>query len=249
MPPNMLFILLLSCALLGVSCTSKAPIPAPPAQANLYQKFYTQRMVPPAAQPAAAPRAYRGQDQETDNRHLLEDGYDLLGYSAFDAGDVPPEQLLEQAANVHADLVLVYTKRNGTVTHNVQKSAPGTSGQDADQDAPSGRLITPQSPHYEYIASYWAKLPTPVLGLHVQDPGKNAMPGGLPVVAVVKDSPAAAAEIQAGDLLLRIGDTEMLNADTLRQATQRYAGQSVEIVFARATETISRTVVLNGGSN
>ncbi|HEY3326983.1 MAG TPA: PDZ domain-containing protein [Novimethylophilus sp.] len=249
MRQTMLFIFLLGVGLLGVGCASKAPIPAPPTQANLYQQFYTQRMAPPAAKPAVAPRAYRGRDQETDNRHLLEDGYDLVGYSSFAAGDVAPEQVLEQATRINADLVLVYTKRSGLVTLNVQKSPAGTSQQTAERGQPKGRLITPHSPQYEYIASYWAKLPPPVLGLHVQDPGKNAVPGGLPVVAVVKDSPAAAAEIQAGDLLLRIGDTDMLNADTLRRAMRRYAGQSVEIVFARAAETMRRTIVLNTGND
>jgi predicted small lipoprotein YifL len=252
MRPFMLFALLLC-----VGCASKGPMPAPPAQAqnqtqtqsstNPFQQYYVQRMKPPAGKPAPEPSIYRGQDQESDNRHLLEDGYDLIGHAAFEAGDVPPEQALQQAQNVHADIVIVYTRRTGTVTLNVQRQAqPGADdGEFVPQSPPAEAMPKPQAPHYEHIASYWSKLPPPVLGLHVQSTSKYALSGGVPVVAVVKDSPAATAEVQAGDLVLRLGEADISDAEALEQATRRYADKEVEIVFARKAETLHKTVVLN----
>lgn len=250
-------LILLFFLILGAGCAAKQPRPAPPSQAqaqaqpeaqnqaqtNEFQKFYTQRLASPAVKPDASPRIFRGQDQRLDAQHLLEDGYDLLGYSSFEGGDVPPEQALAQATNIHADVVLVYTKGNGVTITN-DKDTAGKS----DDTAPEGKPSRNMTPHYQYLATFWTKLPPPVLGLHVQDIKKNTSPG-LPVVAVVKNSPAEAADIHSGDLLLRMGDVELHDADTLNQAIKRYTGKSVEIVFSREAETLHRTVVLNANSN
>lgn len=240
--PLLLVLLIVGCA------TTKTPTEAPPAQANLFEQFYKPYAMSPQTRSGMPPRIYRGQDQETDYRRLLEDGYDILGYSSFVAGDVPPEQALAQADKLHADLVLVYTRRSTSVTPlSLPNRAKPQQEQSPKEGAPSGRLLTPQSPQYEYFASYWTQLPPPVLGLHVKTPAEDA--AGLAVVAVIKNSPAAEAQIKAGDTLLRIGDTDIRNVQALTQATQRYAGQSVEIVYAHEAETLRKTVVLNAKSS
>jgi len=239
--PLLLVLLTIGCA------TTKTPTEAPPAQANLYEQFYKPYAKSPATRSGMPPRIYRGQDQETDFRHLLEDGYDILGYSSFVAGDVAPEQALEHADKLHADLVLVYTRRSDMTPLRVPNRAKPQTGNQSKENAAGGRLITPQAPQYEYFASYWTRLPTPILGLHVKTPAEDSP--GLPVVAVIKNSPAAEAEIKAGDKLLRIGDTDMRNVEALTKATQRYAGQSVEIVYAREAETMRKTVMLNAKSD
>lgn len=251
MRPLLLPILLLLLA----GCASKPPMEAPPAQADLeqtnpYEKYYKQ-VFAPATRTNAPPRIYAGNDREADRQRLLEEGYDMMGYSAFEAGDVPPELLSQHAAKVGADLVLVNTRQNGMLTMNVQRppqvpaveQQQGAAG-NGEKPAP-GRLVRPRSPQYEYVASYWTRLPTPVLGLHVQNPAKDAPEGGLPVIAVIRNSPAASAEIRSGDRLKRIGDTELGNVDMLKQATRRYAGEEVEIVFARAEQLLKRKVRLN----
>lgn len=240
-------LMLLLFALLVTGCaTTKTPTEAPPAQAaNPFGQFYKPYAQSPSTRSGMPARIYRGQDQETDYRRLLEDGYDILGYSSFVAGDVPPEQALEQARKLDADIVLVYTRRTGMVPL-MSKNKPSPEGQ-SKEGQQTGRLLTPQAPQYEYFASYWTRLPPPVLGLHVKNPVKDA--NGLSVVAVIKNSPAAQADIQAGDMLLRIGDTDIRNVEALTQATQRYAGQQVEIVFAHDAETLRKTVVLNARNN
>jgi len=240
-------LMLLLLILLTAGCaTNKAPKEAPPAQAsNPYEQFYKGYAESPATRSGMPPRIYRGQDQEADYRRLLEDGYDILGYSSFVGGDVPPEQALGQAAKLNADVVLVYTHRSGMTPLVSNKSRPKPEA--TPQEGRDGRLVTPQASQYEYFASYWTRLPPPVLGLHVRTPQQDAT--GLAVVAVIKNSPAAEAEIKAGDTLLRIGDTEMLSVEALTKATQRYAGQSVEIVFAHEAETLRKTVMLNTKNN
>lgn len=240
-------LMLLLFALLSTGCaTTKAPSEAPPTQANPYERFYKSYAKSPVAKTGLPPRIYRGQDQVSDYRHLLEDGYDILGYSSFVAGDIPPEQALEQADKINADLVLVYTRHSSAMPLALpNRSKPQAQTDEQAKDKPTGRLITPQAPDYEYFASYWTQLPPQVLGLHVQAPDENKPDSGLPIVAVIKDSPAASANIKAGDKLLRIGDTDMRNVEALTQATQRYAGQSVEIVFAHEAETMHKTIELN----
>jgi hypothetical protein len=236
--------------LLTVGCaTTKTPTEAPPTQANLYEKFYRATIKTPPARSGMPPRIYRGQDQEADYRHLLEDGYDILGYSSFVAGDVAPEQALDQARKLNADIVLVYTQHTNIKPLKMAGKPKPASSSPSQDDPNGGSLITPQTPEYEYFASYWTRLPPPILGLHVKEPAANEPQAGLPVIAVIKNSPAAEAEIQAGDTLLRIGDTDMHDVQALTQATRRYAGQQVEVVFAHETDTRRKTVVLNTRSD
>ncbi|GBG14177.1 uncharacterized protein NMK_1741 [Novimethylophilus kurashikiensis] len=236
--------------LLTVGCaTTKTPMEAPPAQANLYAKFYRAYVKTPPNRTGMPPRIYRGQDQESDYRRLLEDGYDILGYSSFVGGDVPSDQALEQAKTLNADIVLVYSQHANIKPVGLPSKPKSKSAPTSEDDGRNGRLITAQAPQYEYFASYWTRLPPPILGLHVKEPAANEAVAGLPVVAVIKNSPAAEAEIQAGDTLLRIGDTDMRNVDALTRATRRYAGQQVEVVFAHEADTRHKTIVLNTKSD
>jgi S1-C subfamily serine protease len=66
---------------------------------------------------------------------------------------------------------------------------------------------------YKYFASYWAKLPMPLLGVHIiklasrdDETEQVVEKKGLKVLAVIKDSPAAKAGLVRGDALLKIND-------------------------------------------
>ena len=183
---------------------------------NPYAATYVSRMQAPPNRQVTA-KVYRGKDKVADYQRLLEEGYDLLGYSSFEGGDVPPELLMQQAQRVNADVVLVYTK-------GVQR--PQATGV-----------------RYEYFSSYWTKLPPPLLGLHVQrDKNADEGAGGLEVLAVINDSPAARAGLRQGDILLRLGDATLLNPEQLSSTAQRYAGQVVEVVWTRDGETMRKTL-------
>lgn len=197
---------------------------------NPYAKSYVSRMTAPTGT-AEKPRLFAGSDKVTDYYRLLEDGYDMLGYSSFETGDVPPDEALQQAADVHATLVLVYNTGVDHVANRQNRKA------DDAESKPDGTI-------YQYFATYWAKLPTPLLGLHVQRerPDDDA---GLEVMAVIKNSPAAESGLLRGDVLTKIGDVELHRPEQLSQAAQRYSGQSVDVVWRRGENEFRKSVTLN----
>lgn len=197
---------------------------------NPYEHAYVSRAKEPD-KPQGIPKLFAGTDKVADYYLLLEDGYDLLGYSSFESGDVPPEQALTHAAKLNADLVLVYHVGIDNLANLKARRGSGV------EKGHNGTL-------YEYFASYWFKLPMPLLGLHVQRerPDEDA---GLEVLAVVKQSPAAVSGLQRGDVLTRIGDVELHQPEQLAMAAQRYSGQSVEIIGRRDDVPFKLNVTLN----
>lgn len=229
-----------------LAACSSAGTPVPDAPPNPYAKNYVSRIAALASPSNAAPKIYRGQDRVTDYQTLLEDGYDMLGYSSFEAGDVPPEMLTAQAVKLHADLALVYTKRSGEVPASVKLDQAKSRSEKVSPDTPPGKLQNFDQEFYHYFASYWIKLPMPLLGVHVQrDSKEEATAGGLDVIAVIRGSPADAAGLRKGDTLLRLGEMELRKPEALTQAAQRYAGQKTELVFSRLGEEQRMTVTLN----
>jgi hypothetical protein len=214
-------------------------------EANPYAKNYVSRMPALKGATAGTVKVFRGQDKVEDYQRLLEDGYDLLGYASFEARDVPPEQLTEQAERIHADVALVYTARSGQTPSSV-KLDQARSRQKQDAAEPSEQTKPADNKFYNYFASFWTKLPTPLLGVHVKQDHDEGLPEqGVEIIAVIKGSPAASAGLQKGDTLLRLGDVELSKPELLPQAAQRYAGQSVEVVYSRIGQEQRQTVTLN----
>lgn len=209
---------------------------------NPYTRNYMSRMPVPKAT-AGPVKVFRGQDKVEDYQRLLEDGYDLLGYASFEAPDVPPEKLTEQAERVHADIALVYTVLSGQTPPSVKLDQAKSGQKDDEQISGEAR---PANRFYNYFASFWTRLPPPLLGVHVKQDRDEGLPEkGVEVIAVIKDSPAAEAGLQKGDTLLRVGEVELSKPELLPQAAQRYAGQSIEVVFSRIGQEQRQTVKLN----
>lgn len=215
---------------------------------NPYSKSYVSRGRPTVAlQPdTTGPKIYRGKDEVSDYQRMLENGFDMLGYSSFQGLDVPPARAIEQAQKLKADLVLVYAKQKGSRPVSVQIDQMRKKAQD--QKAPTGSDVSssPQNQAlYEYFASYWVKLAPPLIGVHVETYNEEDSKPGLRVIAVVKESPAAKAAIQGGDVLTRIGDVELSKPEMLTQAAQRYAGQTVEVLYQRGNDDAKTVMTLN----
>ena len=57
------------------------------------------------------PQIFAGKDRIKDKQRMEELGFELIGYSDFQAADVPPDAVMPQAKNVQADTVLLYSER------------------------------------------------------------------------------------------------------------------------------------------
>lgn len=220
-----------------------------PAAENPFAKAFVKRELPAVAlQPdRAGPKVYRGEDQVEDYQRMLENGYDMLGYSEFLAGENVQPALLEQhAKEVHADVALVYTRHAGEVPVSVEIQQLREQAKKGENPDPAQAA---SKDTYNYYASYWAKLRPPLLGVHVMAPAKDSETEGLTVIAVIQDSPADKAGIQHGDVLKQLGDVTLKSPSALTQAAQRYAGQKTHVDVQRGQNVLHIPVQLNPGNN
>ncbi|MDP3744816.1 MAG: PDZ domain-containing protein [Methylotenera sp.] len=186
-----------------------------------------------------------------DNISMLENGYDMIGSSGFSATEASSDLALAHAKTIKADTVLVYRKYASakTASSNLQliKEAAKTGGEIDPND------LEEEPTQYQYYASYWAKLPMPLLGVHIiklkqkiEEDAQEVVKDepGLKIIAVIKASPAAKAGIVKGDTLLKIGDVALAQPDDLFTALKRYAGQTIAVALQRGDADVSTSVAL-----
>jgi C-terminal processing protease CtpA/Prc len=225
------------------------------AEMNPYAKNYKEQNSNQLKSLEANPdtKMYVSNHKEDDNISMLENGYDMMGSSGFEAGDVPADLALQHGKSIKADTVLVYSKYGSAKTADSKmqaiKDALKKKGEVTEKDLAAEPTV------YQYYASYWAKLPMPLLGVHIiklkqkaaAESQEAAAPEqkGLKIIAVIKDSPAAKAAITKGDVLLKIGEVDLVKPDDLFAAVKRYAGQTVPVELQRGDEDVKTTVALN----
>lgn len=210
------------------------------ANQNLFSNAYVPSKPTNAkkAQAVGEPNIFAGKDQIDDYQRMQELGYELLGYSSFKAGNVPPDDVLPQARKVMAHTVLVYTEKMGG-------SPASVKIQNMRDAKKSGKSISESEQTYTYFASYWAKLMPPVFGAHLKVPEDVDTDPGLAVMVVMADSPAAKAGLQKDDILLSIGDVEVNNIEALASAIKQYAGKTVKVVYTRNRQWTEASISLN----
>lgn len=201
-----------------------------------------------------SPKMLLGKDKAADNISMLENGFDLMGSSGFDAGDVSPDLALAHAQEIRADQVLVYVKAL------TEKSAASRIQQLREAAKKNGGVldekdIADDGKQYTYFASYWVKLPQPLLGLHVlklKATNANAdeaevalLEKGLKVIAVIKDSPAEKANILRGDVLLNIAGVSLEKPEELSKAVVQNQGKTVEINYVRDGQAAVTQATIN----
>ncbi len=207
---------------------------------NMYQEKYTEQNNTQLKSLNENPKTVleAGQNQEADNTKMLEEGYDLMGTSTFVSPSVASEHALTFAQKIKADTVLVYTKEVPVNTKLV--SLDGS--EEGEKQANEVNQANAKTAHIIHHASFWAKLPPPLLGVHVikliPSTNKEGAPiapevKGLTAIAVIKDSPAAKAHLTKGDSLLKIGEQALEKPEDLFAAVKRYAGQTVQVVVQR----------------
>ncbi|MDP1523769.1 MAG: PDZ domain-containing protein [Methylotenera sp.] len=248
---------LMLCCLLGLGTLFVAmqlhAAEASVAKQNLYAKNYKEQNRYQLKSQSANPdtKMYVSNHKEDDNISMLEDGYDMMGSSGFKETDAPVEDALQYGKEIKADKVLVYRKygsarKSGSKIELIKEAAK--KGGEVDE-----KDMVEEPTEYQYYASYWAKLPMPLFGVHVIKLVKTASDDrevkieekGLKVIAVIKDSPAAKANIVKGDTLLKVGDIELVKADDLFAAVKRYAGQIVPVELQQSGTEIKTKVALN----
>lgn len=224
------------------------------AEVNPYTANYKQQNTNQlkSLQANPEPEIFVSNHKEDDNISMLENGYDMIGSSGFSATEAASDLALAHAKIIKADTVLVYRKYESAKTASSKlqliKEAAKTGGEIDPND------LKEEPTQYQYYASYWAKLPMPLLGVHIiklkQKVEENAQEvvkeeAGLKVIAVIKASPAAKASIAKGDTLLKIGEVALVSADDLFVAVKRYSGQAVPVELQRGGVAVETTVALN----
>ena len=222
------------------------------ADANLYEKNYkaqnTGNLISLQANPDT--KIYVSNHKDEDNISMLESGYDMMGSSGFEGSGVLPELALQHAKAIKADTVLIY-KKYGSAVNSASKidlirEAAKKGAEIDDKD------LKEEAIQYNYYASYWAKLPTPLLGVHIiklasrdADTEQVVEKKGLKVLAVIKDSPAAKAGLLRGDVLLKISDVELNKPEELSPLVRRLQGQDVVIEYARNDVKVATKALIN----
>lgn len=216
---------------------------------NLYAKNYKAQNQNNLKSLSANPdtKMFVSNHKDEDNIAMMEDGFDMMGTSGFEAGNVSADLALAYGKSIKADTVLVYSKYGSAKTPDSKiqliKEAMKTKGEVTAKD------LEPEEEKYNYYASYWAKLPTPLMGVHViklvQSTDNGPKPeAGLIVIAVIKESAASKASLVKGDVLLKLGDAVMDQPDDLFAAVKRYAGQTIPVVYERAGDEVTKNITI-----
>ena len=223
------------------------------AEENPYAKNYKEQNTYnlKSLNPNPDTKIFVSNHKEDDNITMLEDGYDMIGSSGFSATEASPDLALQHAKSVKADTVLIYKKYESAKTASSQLQLVKEAAKKGEAIDPNDLVEEPTM--YYFYASYWAKLPMPLLGVHIIKLKKNtdesadgvqALPG-LKIIAVIKESPAAKAGIVRGDTVLKIGDMALAEADDLFAAVKKYAGQTVDVELERKGEPTKVSVAIN----
>lgn len=223
-------------------------------EVNPYAKNYKEQNTNNLKSQAANPdtKIFVSNHKDEDNISMLENGYDMIGSSGFSAAEASPDLALQHAKAVKADTVLIYKKYESAKTASSKLQLIKEAAKTGNEIDPNDLVEEPTQ--YYFYASYWAKLPMPLLGVHVIKLKQMASDDesvllkeepGLKIIAVIKESPAAKASLVKGDTLLKIGDVELAKADDLFAAVKRYAGQTVPVQLQRNGADVKVSVVLN----
>lgn len=221
---------------------------------NLYEKnFKAQNQQQLKSQnPNPDTKIFVGKKQGDDNISMLESGFDLIGTSGFTAKEISPDSALAFGKQLKADQVLVYSKE----AKKPKKSKIEFIKEAAKKGGEIELKDLEEEKEYDYYASYWAKLPMPLFGVHLiklnevsQEPEtgeiKKVAQKGLKLIAVIQESPAAKAGILRGDSLLQMGDADMNKPDDLFAAVKKYQGQTVPVKVLRGEQEMTMQVALN----
>jgi len=220
-------------------------------ETNLFQENYLTQSTTKfhSLQKKPDTKIYAGMNKEKDKIRMLEDGYDLMGTSAFQGAFTEPNQALKHAQSIEADVVLVYDRKINEMTRPERlrqlhaEMKKNSTGEKNSVIEVSEADLQDKNSKFDFYATYWAKLPQPILGLHVikliktnSETKEKKEELGLKVVAVIKDSPAFKSGIQKGDVILVLNDVNTESPEEFSKSVFKQQGNKVKIKFSRDDE-------------
>jgi hypothetical protein len=249
--------------------------------ANPFVKFYQDRTggVDLAKSPAVIlatgePKMFSGADKETDYLRMLENGYNLVGFSSFNGANVNFNDALTQAKAIHAETVLIYWKHTETRSGVMPLTLPdtqtstttfsGTAFGSGGYGNYSGTANTttygtrttyiPYSvDRYDYFASYWITMKPPIFGVHTRDltpeiRQKLGSNKGVYVFAVMRNSPAWSADVLKDDIITKISNVEILDKSSFSKAVGENRGKKATVEILRNGQRVVKEITFDNPS-
>jgi serine protease Do len=193
---------------------------------------------------------------------MMEDGYVMVGYSAFEGRAEDPHNAAQLGRELKAAVVLVYSRYNRTITGavpvTVQDPAQVVTSQHSGMVYGSGgtafysgqsTTVVPGGSsvynvpysvdRFDQVATYWVRFRgTLILGTVTRDLNdleirQAETNHGATVTAVVKGTPARAADMLRGDIITGVNGQRIEDDAHLRRILAGLAGQEVRIDVLR----------------
>lgn len=212
-------------------------------------------------------------DLEKDDITMAENGYWRLGNSNFNAKHIGEYGAIAQAKKVHASVVILYSQYTNTESGAVPLTLPDTqtsttnfsgsvygsggygsySGTGTTTTYGSRTTYIPYNVRrYDQAATYWIKgkvsnFKLGVLIIDLTPEARRALGSnkGMLIKAVIKNTPAFHADIINGDILRKVGEVEIYNLDSLKDAVEKYAGSETQVIVWRNGNEIKKDIKLN----
>ena len=175
-----------------------------------------------AAEAPPNPEIIEGKSQPADQRALASAGYVNVGSSRFPVGDVDAEAgALAHARTLGSDRVLIYRQHRGA----------------ASDAAPS-----------EFLALHYIRFRLPFgasfRDLNASERSSLGVAGGVRIGTVVRDSPAARANLMSNDIVLAVDGKPISGRSDFQDTLRLRAGKQVNLTLRRNEATLERGVRL-----
>lgn len=223
---------------------------------NPYHDSFVRAPSGAAFQPPQALNVYLGTgDSAADEVALVENGYALLGASAVEGGS-DLQQAIAQGKEIGAAVVVVYGHFDVpggstlTVLPFQARSLDATERGQSSRSLSVDESIVPKLTASERAAFYFARMRPPILGvglraLNDQERALLNLKAGVAVIAVTEGSPAEAAHIQRGDIIVAIDGKPTADLTGVPALLKSVAGRKVGFDLMRAGTPVSVDVQLN----
>jgi membrane-associated protease RseP (regulator of RpoE activity) len=211
---------------------------------NGFVKYYREnpgagRLLPYSGEP----RLLMGKNPDSDAVTMIEDGYTVKGTSVFNGPHADPDLAKEQAKMIGAEVVILYSKFNRTVSGVAASSfgsAYGTGGPNsfAGFSGATAYAVPFSVDRYDHLAAYWIKAPRGGMGavlreLNADERESLRRSRGVFIVAVRKGSRAESAGVYRGDIIVEIGGREIDGVRDFLQLVKENAGREVTVGVLR----------------